>query len=531
MLEILRIRNLALIDEIQLEFHNGMNVITGETGAGKSFILKAIGFLLGDKLTVDMIRPGKENTYVEGIFYINNEEIILRREISRANGRTRSYINNNFVSISDINKLRESLITNTSQHSQLHLLQSHYQSTIIDTIFPEQELILKRDKILSQLKHIAQERSELEVKQKVLDEKRDLFEMQRQEFLKVAPKENEDIRLEEIRATILASKHSRDFFEKAITILYGENGSGLINSVGKFSNIVQKIAQENSNFVSDAEEIAFFHEKLIQFASNLKQQPTQYEDADIDAIEARLFSLAQLKRKLKRNLPEIFDLMKTIETNLSFLDASSLDFSRLNKEEERLVSDLVSVVEKITPLRHNTVNQFVKKLVEELCDLGFSKDIQIIPNFRQYEIWPNVNDEQTSFHWAPNPGQVPMPLEKIASGGELSRFFLAVTSICQNNETATYIFDEVDAGIGGITLNKLVDKLQNLAKKKQMLIITHWPQLAAKADKHFYIQKNFHDNNTFIACKQLDNKERHSELARMAGGGIHGEALATSLFN
>ena len=145
------------------------------------------------------------------------------------------------------------------------------------------------------------------------------------------------------------------------------------------------------------------------------------------------------------------------------------------------------------------------------------------------EVWPGLMDEKVRILWAPNPGQSPQPLDRIASGGELSRFLLALMSVRPKAESATYIFDEVDAGVGGLTLNKLAEKLENLAKQRQMLVITHWPQLAARAQKHFQISKTIRDNATFTTCVPLDARQRHAELVRMAGGGQQGEALAASL--
>ena len=155
--------------------------------------------------------------------------------------------------------------------------------------------------------------------------------------------------------------------------------------------------------------------------------------------------------------------------------------------------------------------------------------MRVIPHFEQHEIWPGIRDERGRILWAPNPGQPPQPLDKIASGGELSRFLLALASVRQDEESAIFIFDEVDAGVGGLTLNKLAEKLYALASSRQMLLITHWPQLAARARKHFQISKTIRDNATFTLCLPLDKAARHEELARMAGGGAQGEAVARSL--
>ncbi len=187
------------------------------------------------------------------------------------------------------------------------------------------------------------------------------------------------------------------------------------------------------------------------------------------------------------------------------------------------------MVERIRPVRREAASSFAHSLEDQLRDLGFSEQVRVIPDFVPQELWPGVADERVRILWAPNPGQPPQPLDRIASGGELSRFLLALTSVRRDAESATYIFDEVDAGVGGLTLNKLAEKLNALAEQRQMLLITHWPQLAARARKHFQISKVVREDATFTLCSPLDGPARHEELARMAGGGPQGEALARSL--
>ena len=249
----------------------------------------------------------------------------------------------------------------------------------------------------------------------------------------------------------------------------------------------------------------------------------------MDHLEERLFALAQLKRKLHRTLPEILSLREEISENLSFLDVCALDITRLDKEAAALAAELAAVTARIIPARREAAAAIATKLENELRQLGFSDQVRVLPDFAVQEIWPGVTDERGRILWAPNPGQPPQPLDKIASGCELSRFLLALASVQQDDEGATFIFDEVDAGVGGMTLNKLAEKLYALAETRQMLLITHWPQLAARARRHFQIVKMVRDGETFTLCSPLNKEDRHAELARMAGGGEQGEALARSL--
>ena len=264
-------------------------------------------------------------------------------------------------------------------------------------------------------------------------------------------------------------------------------------------------------------------------AGDLRRRPAVENDADLDQVEERLFALAQLKRRLRRTLPEILALREEIVENLSFLDVCSLDLSRLNKEEARLAAELGAVVARIVPLRREAATALTKHLEDQLRGLGFSEGARVLPEFSSHELWPGVSDERGRLLWAPNPGQPAQPLDRIASGGELSRFLLALAGLREDEEDATYIFDEVDAGVGGMTLNKLADRLEALAGKHQMLLITHWPQLAARAQRHFQITKVVREAATYTLCSPLGEEGRRDEIARMAGGGPQGKALAHNL--
>lgn len=529
MLEYLRIRNLALIEDMELDFSPGMNVLTGETGAGKSFILKALGFLLGDRLSAEMVRPGAQRAQVEALFTLDDQDLVLRRELLAESGRSRLYINDVLSSQESLRDLRARLVTHTSQHGQQQLLQPAFQAKLMESAFPRPELLEERDALLRQLQEVSARRNVLSAKQASLADRRDLLEMQQQEIDKVSPEEGEEEHLEELRAQVRSQEHLRENYENALTLLHGEDGPGLLDMLGRFERLIHTMSRDDAVLAPEAEAVAALRQQLVHLGNHLRRPPLPDEEMDMDKVEERLFALAQLKRKLRRSLPEILALRGEIEENLSFLDVCALDLSRLAKEEAALAEKLAAVVERIRPVRREAASSFAHNLEDQLRDLGFSEQVRVIPDFVPQELWPGVADERVRILWAPNPGQPPQPLDRIASGGELSRFLLALTSVRRDAESATYIFDEVDAGVGGLTLNKLAEKLNALAEQRQMLLITHWPQLAARARKHFQISKVVREDATFTLCSPLDGPARHEELARMAGGGPQGEALARSL--
>lgn len=528
MLEYLHIRNLALIKDMELEFTEGINVLTGETGAGKSFILKALGFLLGEKLPSDIVRPGADKAQVIASFILEGEEIILRRELAATSGRSRFYVNDTMSSQEMLREYRNKLLSHTSQHAQQQLLQPVYQASLLEKDMSNPVLLAQRSELLQKLKNVAEQIKNISDKQANLVEKRELLEMQKGEIEKVRPKEGEEERLEEMRQRARSNVAAKQNYNKAMALLHGDEAPGIIQLLQDFERVLGMMRADEPSLGDDVATVASFRQQL-QHISNTLPRPRTTEKMDMDAIEERLFAFAQLKRKLKRTMPEIMALQKEIQDNLSFLDICALDLSRLGKEQTRLAAELEEVIAKIKPLRHEAGITFARKLEAELKELGFSEHLAVIPRYAEYEIWPGVNDEKGHIDWAPNPGQNPQPLDRIASGGELSRFLLALNTIDVQPKDITFIFDEVDAGVGGLTLNKLADKLEKLAQRHQVILITHWPQLAARATRHFNIVKVVEGNQTYTRCAPLNMEERKAELARMAGGGKEGEAMARTL--
>ena len=529
MLEYLRIRNLALIEDAELDFAPGMNVLTGETGAGKSFILKALGFLLGDRLGADMVRQGAEKAQVEAQFQMDGQEIVIRRSLLAESGRSRLYVDDALRSQECVRSLREQLLAHASQHGQQQLLQPAFQARLMESTLKDPGLLRRRDELLEQLRSVEARRKELRAREAHLLERRDILEMQQQEIDRVAPEAGEEERLEEQRAIVRAAEQTREQYELALGLLHGEEEPGLLDMLGRLERCLHQMARTDDSVSEDADAVTALRQQLSHLSGRLRRPPLPEDMPDVEQMEERLYALAQLKRKLHRSLDEILELREEIRENISFLDACALDITLLDKEEKQLAAQLQEVLSALLPQRREAAADFARQLEEELRQLGFSEQVRVIPDFMPQEVWPGLMDEKVRILWAPNPGQAPQPLDRIASGGELSRFLLALMSVRPKAESATYIFDEVDAGVGGLTLNKLAEKLENLAKQRQMLVITHWPQLAARAQKHFQISKTIRDNATFTTCVPLEARQRHAELVRMAGGGQQGEALAASL--
>uniref|UniRef100_B8DP46 DNA repair protein RecN n=1 Tax=Nitratidesulfovibrio vulgaris (strain DSM 19637 / Miyazaki F) TaxID=883 RepID=B8DP46_NITV9 len=550
MLEYLRIRDLALIEDMELDFAPGLNALTGETGAGKSFILKALNFLIGDRLTSDMVRPGKEKAHVEALFALPDGDMVLRRELTADTGRSRLFINDRLSSQDAVRDMRASLVVHTSQHGQQKLLQPAFQARLLDEFLNRPDLLAARDDALKGLREVAARREELAARARSLEDRRDVLEFQQREIDKVAPEAGEEERLEERRRALRDVASAQQAQERALAVLRGEDGPGVAEALGLLERTLDGLARlhgadsgdaapgsgDASGWAADVTTISAFRQGLSDLERRLRRRPAPAasdgdDDMDVEAIEKRLYELAQLKRKLRRTLDEIVDLRREIEENLSFLDACRLDLRTLEREEEARKEQLCAVLAELNPARQEAATRLAQALEGELAGLGFSEHVRVTFDFTPHEPWPGCVEDRARLMWVPNPGQPPQPLDRIASGGELSRFLLAVVGLMARDETATLIFDEVDSGVGGLTLNRVSERLAALAGRRQVILITHWPQLAARAGRHFQVSKEVADNATFTLCRRLDGEDIRKELARMAGGGGQGEAMARELIS
>ena len=517
MLDYLRIRDLALIADMELEFSKGMNVLTGETGAGKSFVLKAISFLMGDKMGAEMVRPNKEKAHVEALFNLPDGDMIIRRELIAETGRSRFFINGSLGSQEMIRELRPRLILHTSQHGQQRLLQPAYQAEVLDGWMNKPELLLARDACLKDLHEVENRLKSLQERVARLTDRRELLEMHKAAIDKVDPQPDEDDTLEAARQELRVFEQSRKWHERLLRLIHANEEGSLKDLLTQLDQAVSQLAVDDTAFTEHIEEIAQFRILLQDLARKVKSATGVKPAHNAEDIESRLFALSQLKRKLNRNLPEILALRDEIEESVSFLDACGLDIKQANKDYALAQEKLAAALQTLNQARHEAAGVFCNALEKELANLGFSEHVRVMVDFSPHEYAPGCVEDRCRFVWAPNPGQSPQALDRIASGGELSRFLLAIISLQAQNEGATLIFDEVDAGIGGVTLNRVADCLAELAAKRQMLLITHWPQLATRAKEHFQVSKEVVSGETFTRCVRLDGVSKAEELARMAG--------------
>jgi len=554
MLELLRIKNLALIDDLELEFSGGLNALTGETGAGKSFIVGAVNFLTGEKMGADMVRAGRDRAVVEGLFAGDGEDggdLVIRRELSADTGRSRIFVNDSLASQEALRDLKGKLVLHASQHGQQRLLQPAFQARLLDAFMDRPDLFAAKAAALKELAAAKQELAALRERGRSLEERRQLLEYQRDEIAKVKPRRGEEDELVSLKARLATQSKAKESIESALSLILGENGAAAM--IGALTRETAAVAELFPDYAADVETLDSARIHLKDLASRLRGQSLGafddgFEDGqdeergaamaamnDPEKIEARLWELSQLKRKLKRGLDEIVELSAEIDENLSFLDACGLDAQRLEKRERELAGALKKTLASLDAARREAAEKLGKRLEAELAGLGFAKELRVLFEFSPADVYASfdgtttLTEDRARLLWAPNPGQPPQPLDKIASGGELSRFLLAVIGLLSEENQPTLIFDEVDAGIGGMTLTRVGERIKALGTGHQIILITHWPQLAALADRHFQVRKEIREGATHTLCNLLDKKAVREELSRMAGGGGQGEAMVQGI--
>jgi DNA repair protein RecN (Recombination protein N) len=535
MIEVLRIKNLALIDDLELEFGPGLNVLTGETGAGKSFIVSAVNFLTGEKMHPDLVRAGCEKAVVEALFVLDGEDLLLRRELAADTGRSRIYVGDGLASRETLAALRPRLLLHASQHGQQRLLQPGFQAALLDGFLADPAPLEERNRLVRELADLGGRIRDLDAKAAALEEKRQFLEFQHAEIEKVAPLPGEEEELVGRKAALAESRKAAEALSRAQDAI--EREPKVLDALADLHRELLHAGAIFPEFADDAEAVATFRHQVKDMAARLRKKPAAADaPADAEAVEKRLFELATLRRKLKKTLAEIVDMDAQIKANLDFFDACALDRKQLARQEEALIAGLSEVLATLGQARRQAADALSAALEDILRGLGFSKDVRVIFEFSPAEVYAPVaapggalTEERARILWRPNPGQPPQPLDKIASGGELSRFLLALMSLSAEPGGPTLIFDEIDAGIGGLTLGSVGAYVKKLSQTSQILLITHWPQLASLADRHFQVQKSVEDGQTITRCLRLDADGVAAELARMAGGGEAGAEMARRL--
>ena len=542
MLRELKIENLAIIDELDIEFEKGFIVLTGETGAGKSIILSGINLLIGEKASVDMIRDGEENLVAQGVFDVDEEqkkkleamgididgdEIIIRRSYSRS-GKARAFVNNVRISLTDLKEIASTLVDIVGQHSHQMLLNKNNHIKLLDSFLNKDEKDLKENlvNLLSQYREIDIKIENIEKERKETLEKKEFYEYQLEEIEKLKLKDGEDEILEaEYKRVFNAEKIREKVYESLEYLKDDDSALSLItNSIrnieylGKYDERYTELAKRMENAYYELEDCANEIEDI--------SKGIDVTESDLDKIAGRMNTLKRIKEKYKRTLPELIAYREDLKEKLSDIDSGDFKTRELKQELNKVKAEYDKLAEKLTNLRKEIAVKIENELLNELKFLNM-EDAKLKVQINKLERMTNEGYDDVEFFISTNVGQDLKPLNKIASGGEVSRVMLALKVIFSKvDNIPILIFDEIDTGIGGETVRKIALKLKEIGDNTQIISITHSAVIASKASQQFYIEKYVENFKTISRVKKLSAEERIKEIGRMlVGEKINNEVL------
>ncbi len=531
MLKELRIKNLAIIDDLTIRFEAGLNVLTGETGAGKSIIVDALGLALGERAQTDMIKTGKEDASVEAFFEISDhpllkemgiiseDGIILRRNISAA-GKSRAYINDTIVNIQSLSDIGRALVDMHGQHEHQSLLSADNQRTLLDFYGKLQDKRIEVETLFHEVQSLRKELSELKTNIKERAHRTDLLSFQINEIDSASLKPGEKEALEEERLILSNLNRLNELTETAYSVLYESEGA----CIEKLSSVISKLREMSSIDPSINETLSLLASAmpLLEDASvSLRGCKAKYDlnPHRLENIEERLENIKKLEKKYGDSIDAILRYRDEAERELISLgqtdEKTEIVENHLAEKERKLLDTAAQLSEK----RKKTAEEISRAVGKILKELAFEKaefrvDIKPFP-------LSSSGIDAVEFLFSANPGEQLKPLSKVASGGELSRIMLALKNILADVDgIPVLIFDEVDAGIGGRTADSVGMKLKKLAKTHQVICITHLPQIASIADFHIMTEKFQKKDRTYVKVKELSEDERKTEIARMLSGKI-----------
>src|SRR5207248_1695018 len=541
----LRIRHFAVIDSVEVEFDPGLNVLTGETGAGKSILVEAVGLLLGGRASGDLVRTGEEVAAIEAIFETSGEELLVRREIT-AQGRSRAFVNGALATAGALKDLSARLIELHGQHEHQTLLDPSTHLAVVDAFGGLDSLSSPMAMAFDAWRATEDELARVRAIQHDRDARLDLMTFQLAELDKAAPKPAEDEELASLRQVLASAERVERLCAESYTSLY-ESDEAILAGLGTVWRKVADLAALDPRFEpyleardgikSQLEDLALF---LRRYADGIEASP-----ARLQQVEERLALLERLKRKHGPTLADVIARRDELRRELTDLERGGDRVGELEREHTVARSSYLVAAEKLSNERRTLARTFARELVSLLSELAMDRtrfEVRFADTPIPEAAWSANGIDVAEFFVSPNPGEDLRPLAKIVSGGELSRIMLAIKTLTAtarhgfsdaadrppSSSAPGLIFDEVDAGIGGRVADVVGRKLRMLGSAFQVLCITHLPQIAAYADTHFEIEKRVDRGRTRTTVRRLDEDGRVKELARMLGGEAITDGLRAS---
>ena len=534
MLTLLRVSGFALIDEVELPLGPGLTVITGETGAGKSILVEALGLLRGGRASMDLIRTGADEARVEAMFELAQDSelraalladgrevadgLVVRRGIARG-GRGRIHLGGGLATTADLAASVGKLCDITSQHDQQLLMDPGCQLDILDAFAGDAAVLAEAKLAFRELGAAQAALAAFDADARARGEREDLLRFQLTELEQADLKVGED---ETLRAERERCKNAEKFLAactRGEDALYsGEDAAAgriaqVAREIGGLAALDPALAPVVEILQAARAQVEDAAASLAQYAGRLRFEPER-----LNEIEERLFLVGRLLRKHGGSVEAVVQRRDEIARELGELDSFEEGLAMRRTAVAEAAKRMDEIADRLGEKRRKAARTLGKRIDETLRDLGLSgARVPVLVEPR--EAMGEKGKDRARFLFAPNPGEEPKPLDRIASGGELSRVMLAVTqALAREGQATTYVFDEVDAGVGGATAEVIGRKLRAIADHKQVLVVTHLPQIAAFADRHVKVTKESTKTRTTIRVATLSENERQDEIARMLGG-------------
>ncbi len=532
MLNLLHIENIAVIESADISFGTGFNVLTGETGAGKSIVIDAISAILGERAYRDMIRTGEEKASVRAVFsqvapldWFNENgvpydpETVIQRDIF-LDGKNVCRVNGTLVSVTMLRKLGIQLMNIHGQHDSASLFDEENHLIFLDDFSSNQAL---REAYQEKYQAVAALRREIQ--RMTMDEGEKLRRMetlqyQIAEIEKAELEPGEDEALEERRKLLQNAERLSKGMDEAVEALYGgEESDGAAGLLTQAEHALGRLSRFSDSFTSLHERVTDLMYQVRDAAEEAKdmRDDLSYSADELEQIESRLDVIYRLRKKYGTTCQEILDYLEKARKELADIEFADDRLERLKQKLQKAEQEAWAAAEALRQNRRENAEIMSARILQELKELDMPR-VQFRCQFRELELQPNGADE-VAVYLSANAGEALKPLSKVASGGELARIMLSMKNVlAEKDQIATLIFDEVDTGVSGRAAQKVAEKLRKLAQHKQVLCVTHLPQMAALADTHMLISKCERDGRTYTSVTPLDTEGRKRELARIIGG-------------
>jgi DNA repair protein RecN (Recombination protein N) len=522
LLRFLSIRHLAVIDRLELDFEPGLNVLTGETGAGKSILVGAVGLLVGGRASADLVRTGEDSASVEAIFDTSDgRELIVRREVS-SQGRSRASVDGALTTSTALRDVCGGLVDLHGQHEHQVLLDPAAHLDVLDEFAGVSTERTDVASAFARWQQVRAERDRLMTGEREKAARAEFLSFQLAEIARVNPKPGEDEELTAMRTVLANADKLQRLCSEAYDSLY-EGDKAALPALGVVWRKLGDLASLDATFAphleardavkSQLEDLAYF---LRSYSANIDASPARLQD-----VEDRLALLERMKKKHGPALPDVIARLEQLRRELHDIEHATERVAELDRELEVARGAYLMAAAALTTKRKAAAVEFSRALEKSLGDLAMARtrcDVRFTPAETDSQ-WNERGVEQGEFYISPNPGEDLKPLSRIASGGELSRIMLALKTLASTDAPGkTLIFDEVDAGIGGAVADVVGNRLQRLGGRFQVLCITHLPQIAAYGGTHFRIEKSVQKGRTLTTVARLNGVDREQELARMIAG-------------